>query len=420
MGYAITVQGLGKRFTRYHADRPLTLKETLIHGLSRMKPVEHFWALRDVSFCIAPGRMVGVVGANGAGKSTLLRLIGGVGQPDEGSITVHGRLGALLDLGVGFHPDLSGRENIFVSGVISGLTRRELIQRFESIIAFAELEASIDAPLRTYSTGMQMRLAFAIAIHTVPDILLIDEVLAVGDWAFQQKCLQRITQIKDAGCTIFFVSHDTSLITRFCDEALWLHRGRLIAHGDPQMVVSQYVAEMAAETRRRTPKSTGTLGTSSERELRLHENRFGSLEMEINAVRLLTWEGVSVTEIASGERICIEIDYTSPQSIEAPIFSVTISGEDGQVYYDTNTAEWGLTLSTLQDEGRLRLYIDRLDLIGGQYFVDVGVYKKDWAYAYDYHWHVYPLRICSQGRKGILHPPHRWELEKREQILEKI
>jgi len=229
----VVVQGLGKQFRRYHRDRPVTLKEAVVRGLRQMKPVEQFWALREVSCSVAAGRTLGMIGNNGAGKSTLLRLIGGVGRPDEGSVQVHGRIGALLDLGLGFHPDLTGRENVFVSGVIAGLTRHEVAQRFDSIVAFAELQQSIDSPLRTYSSGMQMRLAFAVAIHTEPEILLIDEVLAVGDLAFQRKCLQRIARFKAEGCTILLVSHDATLIQQLCDEVLWLRGGRLVAHGDP-------------------------------------------------------------------------------------------------------------------------------------------------------------------------------------------
>src|SRR5438874_8286664 len=186
----VVVQGLGKQFRRYHRDRPVTLKEAVVRGLRQMKPVEQFWALRELSCSVAAGRTIGVIGGNGAGKSTLLRLIGGVGRPDEGALTVKGRIDALLDLGAGFHPDLTGRENVFISGVINGLTRREVSQQFDSIVAFAELEEFIDSPMRTYSTGMQMRLAFSVATHTHPKVLLIDEVLAVGDLAFQHKCLK--------------------------------------------------------------------------------------------------------------------------------------------------------------------------------------------------------------------------------------
>jgi lipopolysaccharide transport system ATP-binding protein len=183
------------------------------------------------------------VGVNGAGKSTLLRLLGGVGRPDEGSVKVQGRINGLLDLGAGFHPDLSGRENVYINGVINGLTRREVARQLDSIVAFSELEAFIDSPLRTYSTGMQMRLAFAVATHTHPDILLIDEVLAVGDLVFQHKCIERIARFKTDGCTIVLISHDVGLVHQLCDEAVWLHAGRLLAHGAADLVVDQYVSE---------------------------------------------------------------------------------------------------------------------------------------------------------------------------------
>lgn len=240
----ISLQGLGKQFPRYHADRPRTLQEAVVSGLRRLGPTERFWALREVSFSLPPGRMVGLIGSNGAGKSTLLRLIGGIGKPDEGRVEINGRLGALLDLGAGFHPDLTGRENVFINGVISGLTRREVAERFDEIVAFAELEEFINSPLRTYSTGMQMRLGFAIAVHIEPEILLIDEVLAVGDLAFQSKCLNRIEQFKALGATIILVSHDMTSIRQLCDEVVWLRRGRIAAYGPTDDVVDKYIAEV--------------------------------------------------------------------------------------------------------------------------------------------------------------------------------
>ena len=411
MGDAIIIKGLGKQFRRYHTDRPKTLKEALLRGMRRTRPVETFWSLLDVSFSVAPGRVVGVLGRNGAGKSTLLRFIGGVGRPDKGSVEVHGRINALLDLGVGFHPDLTGLENVFISGVINGLTRREVSQRLEAIVDFAELRDSIDNPLRTYSTGMQMRLAFAVAVHTEPEILLIDEVLAVGDLSFQRKCLQRIAQFKAAGCTIILVSHDTKLVRQFCDEALWLRAGRLVAHGPAEVVVGQYVAMMTAETRRRTPATRPVLHTSTGTALRINENRFGSLQLEITAVRLLDAHGTPVAEGETGDSLCVEMDYLSAQPIETPIFGVTITREDGTVCYDTSTAAAALTLPTVKGEGRIVLHFERLDLNAGLYYINVGAYERDWTYAYDYHWHVYPLMIRSaSGDQGILRPPNRWEI----------
>lgn len=247
MTNAIAVHGLGKQFRRYHMDRPKTLKDAFIKGLHRMKPADRFWALRDVSFSVPRGRMVGIIGGNGSGKSTLLRVVGGVVRPNEGRAEVQGRLGALIDLGAGFHGDLTGRENIFVNGVIGGLTRAEVASRFESIVDFAELEEFIDSPLSTYSTGMQMRLGFAVAIHTDPEVLLIDEVLSVGDLSFQHKCLERINQFKTEGTSIILASHDMKTVQELCDQVLWLHKGRLVAFGDPDLVIGKYVAYMSGD-----------------------------------------------------------------------------------------------------------------------------------------------------------------------------
>ncbi|MBA2411100.1 MAG: ABC transporter ATP-binding protein [Gammaproteobacteria bacterium] len=244
----IIVQRLGKRFAHYHPDRPSKFKHLLGRGRRKVRPVQHFWGLRNINFTAGAGRMVGVIGANGAGKSTLLRLVGGVGRPDEGRIQTYGRIGALLDLGAGSHPDLSGRDNVFVTGVIGGLSRREVARRFDSIVAFAELEDFMDDPLRTYSSGMQLRLAFAVAVHIEPDILLIDEVLSVGDLAFQRKCVERISEFKQSGCTILLISHDIAQVEQLCDEVIWLQHGHLAAHGNPKAVVEQYKSAMAPES----------------------------------------------------------------------------------------------------------------------------------------------------------------------------
>ena len=408
----VVVQGLAKQFRRYHADRPRTFKEILMRGLARAKPVEHFWALRDVSFGVGSGRMLGVIGGNGAGKSTLLRLIGGVGRPDRGSIEVKGRIGALLDLGVGFHPELSGRENVFISGVIAGLTRREVAQCFESIVAFAELQQAIDSPLRAYSTGMQMRLAFAIAVHTSPDLLLIDEVLAVGDTSFQRKCLERIAQFKAGGCASILISHDTTLIQEMCDEALWLRSGRVVAHGTPEMVIEQYLDDQGMETRQRTPAAGPIRLTRMGTELRVNENRFGSLEMEIADVRFLDCRGRPVTRLQNGNALHVAIDYVAPLPIRAPIFGVTISRDDGLICCDTSTEAARLSFPILHGRGRITLMIERLDLDRGQYYVDVGAYEANWTYAYDYHWHVYPLVIdAPEDHRSIIRPPYRWVVD---------
>jgi lipopolysaccharide transport system ATP-binding protein len=243
----IRVRDLGKKYRRYSDERPYTLQEAVAKGLRGLRPVEYHWALRGLTFDVKRGSMIGIIGHNGAGKSTLLRLLGGVGRPDEGSLTVDGVVGGLLDIGAGFHPDLTGKENVYINGIISGLLRSEVDARFNDIIAFAELEEVINDPLRTYSTGMLMRLGFAVAAHTDPDILLIDEVLAVGDVAFQQKCIEYIRQLQRVGKTIVYVSHDSNQIREMCDDAILLRKGVMVQRGKPAGVLSAYMREMGVE-----------------------------------------------------------------------------------------------------------------------------------------------------------------------------
>jgi lipopolysaccharide transport system ATP-binding protein len=237
---AISVEGLSKRFRHWEPNRAMTFQEVVLRGL-RGRRRDYFWALSDVSFSVDAGRMVGIMGFNGAGKSTLLRLVAGVGIPDKGDVTIRGRLGTILDLGVGINPELTGRENIYVSGVCSGLTRAEVKERFDSIVAFSELGEFLDYPMRTYSSGMRVRLSFSVAVHIEPEVLLIDEVLAVGDLAFQMKCLDRMKSFKRDGCTGLIVSHSPQTVLDMCDDAIWLDRGRVVAYGPAREVVMQYV-----------------------------------------------------------------------------------------------------------------------------------------------------------------------------------
>lgn len=240
---AIHVENLSKRYWLQGAA-PHTFQQSLssvagkLAGLLRKRTP--FWALREVSINVAPGESVGIIGHNGAGKTTLLRLICGLGRPTLGRVQVEGRVAALLELGVGFHPHLTGRENLFVSAVVSGLRRSEVEARYGDIVRFAEIEQFIDQPLRTYSSGMQLRLGFAVAVHVDPDVLIVDEALAVGDAHFQQKCLERIQAFREAGKTLLIVSHDMSLINRFTERAVWFQRGEMAADGPSQVVTAAY------------------------------------------------------------------------------------------------------------------------------------------------------------------------------------
>lgn len=401
---AILVENLGKRFHRYHTGKPVTWMEAALSGFQQIRSIDGFWALRGVSFAVAAGEMVGVIGHNGAGKSTLLQLLGKVAYPTEGRIKMRGRVGALLDLGAGFHGDLTGRENLFVTAIVAGLRQREVARRFDPIVQFAELEAFIDNPVRTYSTGMMMRLAFAVAVHTDPQILLVDEFLSVGDLSFQNKCLNRIGEMKRQGCAIVLVSHDVKQVERLCDRALWLRHGTVAGYAEPTVIVGQYQTEMQIQTQQRTPDRPPQL-TRSGTELRVSENRFGSLEVEITDVRL------QPASLVSGDGLLIEIDYQAQQPIETAIFGVTLSREDETLCLDVNTADLGIAVPRIAGKNTIRLRCDRLDLCSGKYFIDVGIFKQDWAYAYDYHWHVYPLRVTAeQPVKGILNPPLQWEI----------
>jgi lipopolysaccharide transport system ATP-binding protein len=414
----IAARGIGKRYARYES-RPQTVRQ-LISGWRR-RSVEHFWALRALDLDVRRGEMLGVIGQNGSGKSTLLRILGGVMRPDEGGLRVDGRIGGLLQLGVGFHSDLSGRENVYTNAIIAGLTRREVARRFDSIVDFAELEDFIDSPLRTYSTGMRMRLGFATAVHTDPDVLLIDEVLTVGDLAFQRKCLERIQQYKAAGCSIVFVTHSLGEVEEHCDRALWLHKGRVAAYGDSEQVAEQYRTAMMEETRRRTPSTAGSRFTARGVELVLNENRYGSLEMEIEDVRLKNAAGLEAQEIESSTGLIVEIHYHAPRPLRSPIFNVSIISERDVQCCDVSTDAGGLELPDLHGRGRVVLHLGRLDLAAGEYFVNAGAYEAEWSHTYDYHWRAYPLRVRSEKVDGgVLSPPRRWELFQGAEALQPV
>jgi lipopolysaccharide transport system ATP-binding protein len=406
---AVVVQDLGKRFRRYRADRPSTIHETLLRGFWKLAPTEYFWGLKDVNFRIAPGRMVAVVGRNGAGKSTLLRLIGGVGRPDKGSIQVCGRVRGLLTLGAGFHPELTGRENLFVNAIIGGLTHREVEARLETIVAFSELEEYIDSPLRVYSSGMQMRLAFSIAIHSDPDILMIDEVLAVGDLAFQRKCLDRIEQVKTSGCTIIVVSHDAGMARELCDEALWLRAGRLEAQGPCSGVIDKYLADAGTISWSHLPVANTTPAAVPEQhpkeELRDELHKF-----EITGVRVLGVDDSANRKIDSGSPLSIEISFVARRLIEVLNFSVAIRRPDGVSCCDMSTQGSPSTPYGVHGEGSILLHIERLDLGGGLYDIEVCAYGEELSPRFGFWQSASSIAVRSDGsNSGLWRVPHHWE-----------
>jgi lipopolysaccharide transport system ATP-binding protein len=408
----IRVDHLYKSFPRYRAGgRPRSLREWLAGGARRLEEDGRIEALSDICFELQSGDVLGIIGRNGAGKSTLLTLVGGVGKLDSGGIESTGRIGALLELGAGGHPDLTGRDNVYVTGIIAGLSKKQVLDKMDDIIAFAELEDFIDSPLRTYSTGMQMRLAFSVIVHADPEILLVDEVLSVGDIAFQQKCIARIRKLRDNGCIVLLATHDLPQVVEICDQALWLEKGRQMLLGEPGEVVQAFRDQSSVETRSRTPAPEPDSIAGMQSALVLQNNRLGSQEVQIDAVQIQDLDGNEISDIIAGQPLKIVLHYEATEPVEGGIFGASISSEEGPVCLEVSTPGIDDGHRTLLGKGTIALELFEVDLRPGSYFVDVGIYEREWQYAYDYHWHVYPLEIRrAESHKGHRTVPHRWSV----------
>jgi lipopolysaccharide transport system ATP-binding protein len=417
MSIAIEVDNVSKSFRHYRPDRPFTLQEVLARGVRGFRATERFWALRNVSFSADRGKAVGIIGTNGSGKSTLLRLVGGIGSVDSGRVRVAGRVGALLDLGSGLNTDLTGRENVIIAGVLNGLTRREVLRRFDAIVAFAEIEKFIDNPMRTYSSGMQMRLAFAVNVHTNPEVLLIDEVLAVGDAAFQRKCLARIAEFKANGCSILLVSHGLAAVQTLCDEVIWMNAGRLMAQGPVPDVVRQYEAhagcsmEPELDDEPAAPIQTSVAAPADDGTTRdAHSRPAGP--WHIAGVGLLDGNGHSLAEIRAGQGLRVSIDFQLTGVAARPCFRVKLVREDGLVCCEFATESSEHTRAVEPGRGRVTLVIDRLDLGVGHYGVDVQAKTYGGRFADDGQTPGCPLVVVADGeREAVMAVPHRWEFE---------
>ncbi len=409
---ALQVSGLGRAF-RPHRDRATTFRGYVEGGWRRRPDPEPFWALRDITFDVAPGEMLGVVGHNGSGKSTLLRILGGVMPPTEGQMIAAAPVNGLLDLNSGMHQDLSGRENILIAGVLAGLGRAEVRARFDEIVEFAEVARFIDEPLRAYSAGMRLRLGFAVAIHVRPQILLIDEVLTVGDLGFQRKCLDRIATFRRDGCAIVLISHDMHQVEATCDRALWLHRGRMRALDVPGAVIARYQAAMLAPREGSASTVAGDPDlTYQGRRLVVGQNRYGCGPAQLQDVRLTGVEGETLGQLATGAPLTIAARIVAPGGLPPSHFSVTISASNGTACFDTNTDNDGTHLPALESGAEIALHLDRLDLLPGVYMVSVGLWMAGWEHAYDYHSVAYELEIMGKtGQKGLLAVPHHWQIE---------
>ncbi|HEX7184402.1 MAG TPA: ABC transporter ATP-binding protein [Thermoanaerobaculia bacterium] len=411
---AIRVEQLGKLYRRtMPGDRLRTLKSALVEGnlTGNLRRDEAIVALEGIDFSVARGEAFGVIGGNGSGKSTLLKLIAGMLRPTEGRITVAGRVAAMIELGAGFHPEISGRENVFINGAVLGLSRREIERRYEEIVEFSGLGDFMSEPVKNYSSGMYVRLGFAVAIHTDPDVLLVDEVLAVGDEAFAHRCVRRIEEFLASGRTLLLVSHSLDLVSGLCDRVLWLEDGKQRLIAPPRQAIDAYrqaVAEQEGEAHQ---------AAREQREAAIEEGtvedalRWGSGAAEITSVRLLDAAGEERYHLESGEEARFEIRARAAQPLADFVFGVAISTPRGIEVWGTNTDLEGYVPASFEGEAAVRLTCPALRLAPGEYVVDAAVHSRDGA-PYDYQKQVITFTVTARtGGVGVYFPEHRWEFE---------
>ncbi len=388
-----------------HREEQRTLPSLLRRFLPGLHPDPAqrrlFWPLRQVSFTVNRGETVGIVGPNGAGKSTLLKLITGILEPTEGEIVVNGRVASLLELGAGFHPDLTGRENIYLNGSIYGLSRQEIRERMPDIVEFAGLGEFIDTPVKHYSSGMYVRLGFAIAVHTEPDLLLVDEVLAVGDAAFQRKSLERLDEFRRQGVTVIFVSHSPEMVRSLSSRALWLEDGTVWADGPAEVVVARYLAETWASEEESTKQAP------EEEEPR----RWGTGKLVIEEVRLLDGTGRERTHFHPGEPLTIEIRYCAKVRIPEPVFGLAIHRTDGVHVTGPNTAFADCHIPWVEGPGVVRYRVPSLPLLEGSYQISLAAHNREDTEMFDYHDRLYLLRVLAPlagERYGLMTLQGEW------------
>ena len=394
---AIECSGVSKRFRAPGQVRPSTVKERVLRGRG---DAAWLWALREVDVHVPAGGAVGVIGANGAGKSTLLRLVTGVGRPDAGHIGVRGRLAGLLDLQAGFHPELTGRENGELVLVASGVSRRDARRRVDPAAVFAGVERFLDAPVRTYSSGMRARLGLALMLQVDADVFVVDEALSVGDAAFRHRCVEAMASLRRDGATVLMVSHDLQLVDEMCDQAMWLREGRVVQTGTPGVVVSRYVNALAEQARSDLPERDDCNGGR----LRLGETRFGSQQARLACVEIRDATGAVVRDVPAGAglslRMAIESDTDEPLHV-----TVTVRRDDGVLCIDAS-APFDAPVPS-----HVEVTIPRLDLGPGRYWIDVGLYSLGWERTFDLHWHAHEVVIHgSPGtpHRPVLVPPITW------------
>lgn len=406
----VRLQHVSKQFTLHH-ERPRSLQELFLNTL-RLKRVpsrEKLWALRDVSFEIQQGEMVGIIGENGAGKSTLLKLLTRIIEPSSGTIFVNGRISALLELGAGFHPDLTGRENIYLNGSVLGFDRADMDRIFDDIVDFSELVRFIDIPVKHYSSGMYMRLGFSIAIHVQPDILMVDEILAVGDQAFQLRCLDKINEMKRRGVTIILVTHTLDSVRELCNRAIWLDDGQIQAQGDVELVLEQYLTQVHMHDQQllEAQEEKSSLDDES-------PSRWGTREVEIADVQILDAAGREQRTFKTGDSLTVRIHYTAHQPIRQPKFGLALYHESGFHISGPNNVLGDLEIPEVDGQGYVDYVVERLPLLPGTYLLTAAIHDLAGEHTFDHIHQQFVFRVRRGGEReefGTFYIPATWQWE---------
>ncbi len=390
---AVVVENLWKSF-RLYQEKNQYLKATILKG--RRAQYEEFWALKGVDFEVASGQTFGIIGANGSGKSTLLKCLAGILRPDRGNISHVGRISALLELGAGFHIELSGRENVYLNGAILGLSKREIENKFDAIVEFAGLEEFIDTPVKNYSSGMFVRLGFAVAANVEPDVLLIDEVLSVGDETFQRRCAEKIEEFRRDGRTIVFVSHGLAQVEQLCEQVAWLDHGQLVELGPAPAIITRY-------------RGDSHEGERVEADL---GERWGSLEAEITAAGFVDDAGQPAPLLTTLKPATLRLEFDAHQPLQDVVFGFRIDTVHGNLVWGTSTRLAHKTIGTIRGKGAVELAIDALPLLEGVYVLSVSLTDQAEVHEYD-HWERgfrFEVRQYATNDAGLLHMPVTWRI----------
>lgn len=402
---AIDVSHVTKTF-KVFLDKGHTLKEVVLFRNRRRFEVRN--VLDDISFQVHRGEAVGLIGHNGCGKSTTLKLLTRIMYPDSGTITMRGRVSSLIELGAGFHPDMSGRENIYINASIFGLTKKEIDDRLDDIIAFSELEEFIDNPVRTYSSGMYMRLAFSVAINVDADILLIDEILAVGDANFQAKCFNKMREIKAQGTTIVLVSHSMGQVEQLCDRSIWINDGKIVQEGDPKEVGLAYLEYMNREHRERVEQEAHPDGDDAKKDQ--DKNRYGNFNARITDVKFVDSDGKKIEVADSGSACTLKVAYQVNKHVEDAVFGIGIFRNDGLQCYGTNTRLSKMKRFSLDQDGEFSFDIKSLNLAPAQYWMDIAIETGE-GIPVDYYKKALSFEVVSgYADVGVVNLGHEWKI----------